>query len=209
MTLLTPALITELTTLYTSPTRVYHSLSHITALLTLLSTHQSAFTDPSAVEAAIWFHDAIYDTHAPPRQNETASAALAVARLAPTGVAPDRLDRIRAMIVATATHVVPAAEALGGAEGAVVDAALFLDMDLGVLAVDKAEFDVYEAGVREEYAWVGEEGWRRGRGEVLRGFLGRDWIFHSDLFRGLWEERARANLRRSLARLEGSEGVGL
>ncbi|KAK3353811.1 hypothetical protein B0T25DRAFT_545412 [Lasiosphaeria hispida] len=205
MTLITAALRTELTTLYTSPSRVYHSLSHITSLLSLLSTHRAAFTDPEAVEAAIWFHDAIYDSHAKPPQNEVDSADLAVARLA-DAVAPDRLERIRVMIAATATHVVPLAKELGGGEGAVADVAMFLDMDLGILGAGEAEFDVYEAGVREEYAWVGEEGWWRGRGEVLRGFLGREWIFHSGLFRGLLEERARANLARSLTKLEGQTG---
>jgi predicted metal-dependent HD superfamily phosphohydrolase len=55
--------------------------------------------------------------------------------------------------------------------------------------------------VRREYEWVDEEGWRKGRGELLRGFLGRERIFYSELFWGLLEEQARGNLERAVARL--------
>jgi predicted metal-dependent HD superfamily phosphohydrolase len=36
---------------------------------------------------------------------------------------------------------------------------------------------------------------------VLRGFLERERIYHSELFRGLYEDAARRNMRRSLERL--------
>ena len=202
MSLLAPPTIALLTALYTSPARHYHSLSHVHALLGLLATHRSAFADADAVEAAIWFHDAIYDPRAKPPANEDASAALAVQHLRDTGVDAARLERVRAMILATATHTVPAAEALsGGGAAAVRDAALFLDMDLSVLGAGDAAFDEYEQGVRREYNWVDDAGWRKGRGDVLRGFLARDTIYFSELFRELLEERARANLKRAVERL--------
>ena len=127
----------------------------------------------------------------------------------------ERIERIKVMIEATAGHRLPSGEQLGvpaetaddgSREGFVRDAAMFLDMDLSILGADEAEFDRYEEGVRREYAWVGEEEWRAGRAAVLRGFQDREHIYFSDLFRGLLEEKARANLRRSLARLESGEG---
>lgn len=202
MSLLIPQTLTLLTSLYTSPTRHYHSLTHVHSLLALLTTHRAAFSDPAAVEAAIWFHDAVYNSREKPPANEAASAALAVEHLLAAGVEEERVERVKVMILATAGHVVPTAEELGsGGEGAVRDAEIFLDMDLAVLGAGEEEFDEYERGVRREYEWVDEEGWRVGRGEVLTGFLGRERIFYSELFWGLLEERARGNLRRAVARL--------
>ncbi|KAK3988269.1 hypothetical protein QBC44DRAFT_329766 [Cladorrhinum sp. PSN332] len=198
MSLLTPGTISYLTTLYSHPSRHYHALSHITSLLALLTTHRTKFSDPDAVEAAIWFHDAIYDSRASPPSNELASADLAVTHLH-DALDPDRLDRIKKMIEATATHTVPDFES----EAAVKDAKLFLDMDLSILGAEDREFDAYEQAVRKEYAHVSGEGWRMGRANVLKGFLEREWIFHSDVFRGLLEVKARSNLRRSIWRLEG------
>ena len=206
--LLTPSILTHLTTLYTSPTRHYHSLSHIHTLLSLLTTHAPLFTDPPAIHASIWFHDAIYDSLAKPPANEVASAELAVSLLADT-VVSDRLERIRVMIEATATHTLPSLADLKSEDpGHLRDAAMFLDMDLGILGAGEEEYAEYERGVRREYDWVGEREWKVGRGEVLRGFLGRERIYHSEVFGGLWEGRARGNIRGSLERLKRGEGEG-
>ncbi|KAK0747052.1 hypothetical protein B0T18DRAFT_413013 [Schizothecium vesticola] len=202
MSLLPLQTLTLLTTLYTSPTRHYHSLSHVHALLALLAAHRAAFADPDVVEAAVWFHDAVYNSRDKPPANEAASAELAVEHLRAAGVEEGRVERVRVMILATAAHVVPTAEELGsGGEGAVRDTEMFLDMDLSVLGAEEEEFDEYERGVRKEYEWVDEEGWRKGRGEVLKRFLARERIFYSELFWGLLEERARGNLERAVARL--------
>ncbi|WP_214429302.1 hypothetical protein, partial [Escherichia coli] len=67
--------------------------------------HLAAFSDPEAVEAAIWFHDAIYDSRA--KDNEAQSAVLAAEKLDGRTNA-QRIGRIVAMIEATATHTVPA-----------------------------------------------------------------------------------------------------
>ncbi|KAL2128986.1 hypothetical protein VTI74DRAFT_8374 [Chaetomium olivicolor] len=205
MTLVTPDLLSELIALYTSPSRHYHSLSHIKSLLNLLSTHRAHFSDAAAVEAAIWYHDAVYDPQAAAPSNEVRSAELAGARLA-NSVEPKRLEWIRKVIVATATHALPEGLGCKEEEG---DARLFLDMDLSILGADEDKFDEYEAAVRKEYESVGEEMWRAGRAAVLKGFLQRGRIYQSELFRGLYEEKARANMRRSLEGLGvGSEEQG-
>jgi len=185
---------TELSALYGSPDRHYHGLGHVAALLALLDDHGAEFADPQAVEAAIWLHDAIYDSRR--SDNEARSAALAAQKLA--GVEPERLSRIVAMIEATATHTLP--DLAGEARE---DAALFLDMDLAILGVEPALFDAYEAAVRREYGWVDEANWRSGRAAVLRKFLARPAIFHTETFRRRYEEQARANIARSLAALAG------
>ena len=186
----------ELSALYSGPDRHYHGLAHIEALLALADEYRAAISDPGAVEAAIWFHDAIYDSRA--ADNEAKSAALAVERL--TGMVDgERLARIAAMIEATATHVVPVL----GEEVAGNDAALFLDMDLSILGASPEAFDAYESAVRREYGWVSDEAWRLGRAAVLGKFLDRPAIFHSQPFRDRFETTARENIARSIARLRG------
>lgn len=183
---------TELSALYRAPDRHYHGIAHIAALLALLDEHRSEIADPEAVEAAIWFHDAVYDSRR--NDNEAKSADLAAQKL--SGADPQRVASVVAMIEATATHALPD---LSGE--AVHDAALFLDMDLAILGSGPALFDAYEAAVRHEYEWVDEPAWRSGRAAVLERFMDRPAIFHTNTFRRLYEQQARDNIARSLAGL--------
>jgi len=194
--LLDTALKAELAGLYRAPGRHYHGLAHIEALLALAAEYRSALSDPEAVEAAIWFHDAIYDSRA--KDNETQSADLARSKL--TGRTDEtRIDRIIAMIEATATHEVPA---LADPDH-VRDAALLLDMDLSILGAAPDVFDAYEQAVRREYDWVVEPAWKAGRAAVLKNFLARPHIFHTPEFRDRFEAQARENTARSVERLAG------
>lgn len=193
--LISPALKAELSALYSADDRHYHGIAHIEALLGLLDEYRSSLSDPEAVEAAIWFHDAIYDSRA--KDNEARSADLAREKLAGT-VGAERLNRIARMIEATATHTIPEIEP----ETARRDAALLLDMDLSILGTAPETFHAYEAAVRREYAWVAEPLWVAGRGAVLKTFLEREHIFHTDIFRSRFEEPARKNLKRSIGTLE-------
>ncbi len=186
----------ELTALYSAPDRHYHGMGHVKALLALLDAHRAELADPQAVAAAIWFHDAIYDSRS--GDNEARSAALAAAKLAGRA-APERLARIVAMIEATATHVVPDLPDAAARR----DAALFLDMDLSILGAPPAVFAAYEAGIRCEYGWVDDQAWRAGRAAVLERFLARPSIFGTATFRARCEDQARSNLARSLAALNG------
>jgi predicted metal-dependent HD superfamily phosphohydrolase len=194
--LIDDALKSELTTLYQAADRHYHGLAHIEAMLALASEYRHLLNDPEAVEAAIWFHDAIYDSRA--KDNEAKSAELAEERLAGR-IAPHRLARIAVMINATATHQLPSFRD----EDALRDAAFLLDMDLAILGAEPAVFDAYEKEVRLEYGWVEEPMWRAGRSAVLQNFLARPHIFHTSEFRNRFETRARENLDRSLQALQG------
>lgn len=196
MSLIDDGIKAELTKLYQADDRHYHGIRHIEALLGLFAEYRAQFADPDAVEAAIWFHDAVYDSRR--KDNEALSAALATDKLKGQIDVP-RLARIVKMIEATATHEVPDfAEA-----AAKNDAALLLDMDLSILGTQPKTFDAYEDAVRREYGWVSDADWRAGRGAVLRNFLARPRIFHTDMFVSRFEAQARANMERSLAKLGG------
>ncbi|MBN9549548.1 MAG: hypothetical protein J0H31_11900 [Alphaproteobacteria bacterium] len=189
------ALKSELSALYRAEDRHYHGLAHIEAMLALAAEYRRLLHDPEAVEAAIWFHDAIYDSRA--KDNEARSAALAERKLAGR-TQPARLARIMAMINATATHQLPALED----EGAAGDTAFLLDMDLAILGAGPGAFDAYEQAVRREYGWVEEPIWRAGRASVLKTFLARPRIFHTAEFHSRFEPQARHNIERSLAMLQ-------
>jgi predicted metal-dependent HD superfamily phosphohydrolase len=161
----------------------------------LAGDYRALLGDPEAVEAAIWFHDAIYDSKT--KDNEARSAALAEKRLAGRTDA-GRLRRIGAMILATATHQLPRFDD----DATTRDASLFLDMDLSILGAEPDAFDAYEHAVRREYDWVEEPMWRAGRGAVLKDFLARTRIFHTEEFRQRFEPQARLNMARSLEALQ-------
>jgi predicted metal-dependent HD superfamily phosphohydrolase len=95
-------------------------------MLALAEQHAGEISDSEAVEAAIWFHDVVYDTRK--ADNEAESAKFATQVLA-GAAAEERLEFIAAMIRASAKHGIP--DLMQGA--AAKDCALFLDMDLAIL----------------------------------------------------------------------------
>lgn len=188
----------ELLAAYRDPRRHYHDLGHIEAMLTGLQDCRPLLHDAEAIELAIWFHDAVYDAAAP--DNEERSADLARQVLAGQ-LEQGRLRQVVALILATRKHEL----AGDGGLRERADTAYFLDLDLQILGAEAARFDTYEAAVRREYAHVPEAAWRIGRAAVLRRFMARPRLYFSDLFAEKLEERARANLARSLASLTGGE----
>lgn len=129
------------------PHRHYHSQSHIDALLALLADKRPVFSNPDAVEIAIWFHDAIYQ---PGRSdNERESAALMRATLGGL-IDPYVLTTAETIILATESHaIIETADPLVTA-----DTLLFLDFDMSVLGATAERYDCYAEGVRKEYAPV-------------------------------------------------------
>lgn len=79
---------------------------------------------------------------------------------------------------------------------------LLVDIDLSILGRTPSEFDEYENQIRQEYRWVTEETFRKGRAHILREFIRREFIYQTKFFRERYESQARENLRRSLRQLE-------
>ena len=177
---------------YAEPHRAYHVLAHIERCLDELDEARHLASDADAVEAALWFHDAVYETDR--RDNEERSARLAEEALARAGVEAARRARIADLVMAT-RHDAPAQET--GARA--IDERLIADIDLAILGADVPEFERYEAAIRDEYAAVPPEMFRAGRAAILRRFLNRRAIYSTDEFRNRYEARARMNLARSVA----------
>jgi predicted metal-dependent HD superfamily phosphohydrolase len=145
---------------------------------------------PDAMEMALWYHDAIYDTHA--TDNEAQSATLAAHRLRDASVPETFVQMVVRLIMATQHHA--------GAED--LDTRLLVDIDLAILGQPVHLFDVYEQHIRQEYAWVPHEAFLKGRTKILRAFLHRSTIYATDHFRQRYEAQARVNIARSLRVLE-------
>ena len=169
--------------------RYYHDGSHIEECLTHLGAHQKLAERPEEIEAAIWFHDAVYDTKA--SDNEERSADWASEYLTTAGVGSAIVSRVHAMIIATKTHVAETQ-----------DQKLLLDIDLGILGASPAAFERYDQAIREEYSWVPLEQYRSARVVVLKSFLDRSAIYQTQTFADRLERQARDNLSVKINELE-------
>ena len=134
---------------YAEPHRHYHTLAHVEALLRHLDTHRALAVEPGHVEAAIWYHDVVYDPRA--SDNEVASADVARFELMSIGWLGSDVERVASMVEASQHH-----QAADGDR----DTALFLDLDLSVLAASGPAYDAYAAAVRREFAEVPADAWR-------------------------------------------------
>ena len=186
------AALKQLVKLYSQPHRAYHNLQHLQTMLTEFDSARQLCANPEAVEMAIWFHDAVYDTHA--KDNEEKSAALCAEILRAALVSTEFIERVGALILTTKHASTPDA-----AQDS--DASVLVDADLAVLGKPAEEFDRYERNIRAEYAWVSADAFRAGRTTVLRSFLDRPRIFATEHFHKLYEATARLNLANSIKAL--------
>ncbi|MEH3147717.1 MAG: hypothetical protein PGN34_20770 [Methylobacterium frigidaeris] len=170
---------------YGADGRHYHGWDHVADLLAghdaVRALPAFAGLDHDAIDLAILFHDAVYDTAR--MDNEARSAALLAARAGPAA-GTERLRAAAAMIRATAAH----------GPGADPATRLMLDLDLAVLGAPPPVYAAYAAAIRLEYASVPEAAWRPGRAGVLDRFLARPRLYQTDHFHDRLEAAARANL---------------
>ena len=181
----------RLTAAYAEPGRAYHTAVHIRDCLAELDLTRDLAQYPDEVEAALWFHDAVYLPGA--LDNEDQSAELARTALSMGAVLRDVTDRTTALVLAT-THAGVSSSP---------DEQLICDIDLSILGREPGIFDTFEQQIRREYAWVPEPTYRRERSAVLSGFLRRRSIYQTHQFRLRYEASARANLKRTVAELGG------
>jgi predicted metal-dependent HD superfamily phosphohydrolase len=174
---------------YSEPHRKYHTIQHLEECLAHFENVRSVAEHPGEVELALWFHDAIYNTKK--KDNEERSAEWARDSALSAGLTVDQASRIFELVMATMHNAVPVGR----------DAAVLVDIDLGILGADAERFHEYEVQVREEYSWVPAPLYRAGRRKILQEFANREHIYSTEYFRAEYEARARDNIARSLARL--------
>ncbi|MBI2768748.1 MAG: N-methyl-D-aspartate receptor NMDAR2C subunit [Burkholderiales bacterium] len=180
---------------WTEKHRKYHTLQHLRECMSHLDAAYEEANQPAEIRLALWFHDAYYDPRR--KDNEARSAQWASESILQAGLAPEVAQRVHTMVMATCTHS-PAADR---------DLQLLLDIDLAILGAEAPRFDESDLQVRAEYAHVPDAEFREGRTRVLTGFLERPRLYGTPFFHDALEERARDNLRRSLARLRAASAT--
>lgn len=176
---------------YSESHRAYHTLEHIGHCLDELEQVRHLATNPDAVELALWYHDAIYDTKAKDNDNEERSAELVVEMMRNALLSDDFGRSVTNLIIATKHTATPSDP----------DVQLLVDIDLSILGQAENKFDEYERQVRKEYEWVPEDAFVAGRSTILKSFLGRPSIYSTRFFRNKYEVQARRNIARSLEQL--------
>jgi predicted metal-dependent HD superfamily phosphohydrolase len=182
---------------YAEPHRRYHTRRHVEDCLDKLASVEGlSERDRRVLERAIWWHDAVYD---PMRgDNEDKSAELAERDLPGLRTPPGETAEVARLIRLTKGHEVEPGDRLG---------AILVTIDLSILGAPPADYDAYARAIREEYAHVPDDAFRAGRAQILRRFLDGPIYPLPDLMPGL-EARARDNLRREIALLDGEEPRG-
>lgn len=176
---------------YSEPQRRYHDVRHLSECLAAFDAIRDAAEQPHLVEWALWFHDSVY---VPSPHDEERSADLLREMASDCGIDADKTERAAALILVT-RHRSPATDD---------DERVLLDADLAILGSSEERFAEYERDVRAEYAFVPDAAFRAGRANVLRRLLARKPLFSTAHMRDRREAVARANLTRSLSRLESS-----
>ena len=177
----------ELLAAWGAPERGYHDLRHLTEVLDRLS---ELGCEDLLVLLAAWFHDAVYEG-APHDEERSARWAL-------TALSGDVGHEVARLVRVTADHR-PAPDDRRGQ--------LLSDADLAILAAPAERYAEYVRDVRQEYAAVPDADFARGRAAVLRDLLAKESLFHTATARGLWEDRARANVTAELVDLERASGT--
>jgi len=174
---------------YTQPNRYYHNIHHIGKCLLELDKAKTIARNEEIAELCIWFHDVIYD----PRRddNEEQSAKYAAQTLNRMSL-HEHIDVVKTMIEST-KH---------SGEIKDQDTRVLLDVDLTILGQSQEEYHSYSKAIRKEYNHLSGEEYIKRRNETLRRFLNRENIYHTELFRAKYEEKARENMRREISNLE-------
>ena len=179
------------------PHRRYHDVRHLTEVLDGVDELAAHAGDPDVVRLAAWFHDAVYDVHAPAGASEAVSADLAASVL--SSLAHPGVDAVVRLVRLTAAHH-PA--------GDDADGQVLCDADLRVLAADAARYAEYARDVRAEYAHVPDAEFVTGRAAVMGALLAHDRLYATPTAHERWESRGRANVTAELARLTGGQRGG-
>ncbi len=162
----------QLASHYSEPHRHYHTLDHVAACLNWLDQYRHLADDLLCIELALWAHDVIYDPRA--NDNETRSADWFAHQFVDSDLTDQQRTRVQELILAT-LHPHPPTD---------TDMALLQDIDLSILGADAKLYDRYEGWIRQEYEFVPEAAFRKGRSAVLQSFLDQDVIYHTADLRG-------------------------
>ncbi|WP_026730350.1 HD domain-containing protein [Flavobacterium denitrificans] len=172
---------------YSKKSRHYHNLTHLKEMIESFETYRDQLQNPDEILFSIFYHDFVYSSSK--KDNELKSAKYALA------VLPKNLDLNKQLIFdaicATQQHQ----------QNAIEDINWLIDFDLKILAKDWEDYKIYFEQIRKEYRIYPDFLYKPGRAKALKHFLENEFIFQTDEFRNLYEEKARANIEKEIALL--------
>lgn len=172
---------------YSSRSRHYHNLTHLTEMMVCFENYKNQLQFPDAVLYALFYHDYIYNSTR--KDNELKSAEYA-AQLLPENAGVDK-QTIFDMILATKQHVYQGVE----------DEKWLIDFDLKVLAKEPEAYTIYAKQNRKEFSIYPDFLYNPGRKKALEHFLEKEFIYQTEIFRTLFESKARANIQEEINQL--------
>jgi predicted metal-dependent HD superfamily phosphohydrolase len=174
---------------YSEKHRYYHTLNHVASCLNAFDQVADCVSDKFSMEAALWFHDAIYDPKK--NDNENQSAQYAHSFLSKLNIDEQRITKIEHLIKLTKHPSNPVT----------TDEEYLVDIDLMILSADDKLYDNYERWIRSEYSFAPSLLYKRGRKNLLKSFLDSKRIYRSKYFHDKYEVQARKNIEKAMQRL--------
>jgi len=172
---------------YSKKSRHYHNLTHIQDMIFSYEKYSDQLQFPNEVLYSIFYHDYIYVSSK--NDNELKSAEFALKILPKNVVLNSKL--VFDMICATQMHQHNDNE----------DINWLIDFDLKVLARDWEDYKIYFEQIRKEYRIYPDFLYKPGRAKALKHFLENEFIFQTETFRNLFEEKARINIEKEISLL--------
>jgi predicted metal-dependent HD superfamily phosphohydrolase len=170
--------------------RAYHNLGHIADCLREAETQILEPKSQAILSLALIYHDLVYNVNR--KDNELASAKIAVEALAQLSIPESETSQIHAAIVAT-DHKSLVSDPLSQ---------LVCDIDLSTLAVPEADFRANSEAIRIEYRAIPDELFYPGRKRIMEKFLERETIYHTQFYQEHCEAKAQQNILAHIAELE-------
>ena len=182
---------TDLEKAYSRKSRHYHNLTHISAMMESFKTYRDKLDKPNEILFSIFYHDYVYKSSK--KDNELKSAEFALSIL-PENISFDR-QLVFDAICTTQQHQ----------HNAIEDINWLIDFDLKILARDWEDYKIYFEQIRKEYSIYPDFLYKPGRAKALKHFLENEFIFQTEEFRGLYEEKARMNIEKEISILESKK----
>lgn len=180
----------EFETAYDAEERCFHNLSHLEQMLAALKPVQAQTADWDTLVFALFFHDLVYDVvrYVSENDNEDRSAEEAGKALQRIGYPLEKIERVKALILATKNHH-PSPDN---------DTNYLTDADLLILGQPWEVYKAYMDNIRKEYAVYPDKIYYAGRTNVLKNFLRMNRLFKTNHFHNLYEAQAKENMEREL-----------
>ena len=178
---------TDLEKAYSNKSRHYHNLTHLKEMIASFEIYRDQLQNPNEILFSIFYHDFVYS--ASKKDNELKSAEFALAIL-PENISLNK-QLVFDAICATQQHQ----------HNSIEDINWLIDFDLKILAKDWEDYKIYFEQIRKEYRIYPDFLYKPGRAKALKHFLEYEFIFQTNEFRGLYEEKARRNIEKEITLL--------